>query len=46
MPGAEKDDIVGLELVEYIGMGVMVEIVFGSMGILWKYEKGGDAKYK
>ena len=44
MTGAEKDDIVGMEFVEDIRMGIVVEVVFGCLRILWKYEKSGDEK--
>jgi hypothetical protein len=37
--GAEKDDIVGLEFLEDIGLGVVVEGVIGCLGGLWNKNK-------
>ena len=44
MTGTEKDDVVGFEFVEDVGLGIVVEVVISSMMRLWN--ENGDEEQK
>ncbi len=42
MTGAEKYDVIRLDLFEDVGLGIAVELVISSMMSLWNENKNGN----